>query len=78
MKKAGIISILFITIGLRIVAQNQTYTQMFDSLFTNVSYGAVVSGILYDRVANMSDLELYNAAFDTPHIIKTIKLRSIY
>ena len=60
MKRLNIISILLILVGLEVKAQNQTYTQMFDSLFTNVSYGAVVSGILYDRVANMSDLDMFN------------------
>ena len=59
MKKLSIISILIIAIGLKTEAQNQTYTQMFDSLFSNVSYSTVTSGILYDRVANFSDLELF-------------------
>jgi len=39
---------------------NQTYTQTFDSLFSNVPYSTVGTGILYDRVANFSDIELFN------------------
>jgi hypothetical protein len=34
----------------------QTYTQMFDSLFGNVPYSTVTSGILYDRVVDFSNL----------------------
>jgi len=60
MKKISIISILIITVGLKIEAQNQTYTQMFDSLFSNVPYSTVVSGILHDRVADFSDIEHFN------------------
>ena len=38
MKKITIISILIIAVGLKVEAQTgQTYTQMFDSLFSNVS-----------------------------------------
>ena len=61
MKKITIISILIIAVGLKVEAQTgQTYTQMFDSLFSNVSYSAVSSGILHDRVANFSDIDLFH------------------
>ena len=60
MKRVCILPILLSMAGLKTVAQNQTYTQMFDSLFNNVSYSTVVSGILHDRVANFSDIGLFN------------------
>ena len=60
MKRIYLLSILLSIAGLRTAAQNQTYTQEFDSLFSNVSYSTVVSGILYDRVSNFSDLEFFN------------------
>jgi hypothetical protein len=34
----------------------QTYTQMFDSLFSNVPYSTVTSGILYDRFVGFSNI----------------------
>jgi len=39
---------------------NQTYTQMFDSIFNNVPFSTATSGILYDRVANLSGLDHFN------------------
>ena len=45
MKRLSIVSILIIIVGLEVKAQYQTYTQEFDSLFSNVSYGTVTSGI---------------------------------
>jgi hypothetical protein len=57
-KLALVLTMTAATFSLR--AQTQTYTQMFDSLFSNVPYSTVTSGILYDRVANFSDLELFN------------------
>jgi len=53
MKRVSIISILIIAIGLKTEAQNQTYTQMFDSLFSNAPYSTATSGILHDRVADI-------------------------
>ena len=38
----------------------QTYTQMFDSLFSSVSYSTATSGILHDRVANFSNVGVFN------------------
>jgi len=60
MKRIYLLSILLSVAGLKSAAQNQTYTEMFDSLFSNVPYSTVTTGILYDRVANFSDLELFN------------------
>jgi hypothetical protein len=60
MNRICLLSILLSIAGLKTVAQNQTYTQAFDSLFSNVPYSTVVSGILYDRIANFSDIELFN------------------
>jgi len=50
MKRLALIFVVIVA-SFSLRAQNQTYTQMFDSLFSNVPYSTVVSGILYDRVA---------------------------
>ena len=61
MKKVNLIFAM-IVISFSLHAQTeQTYTQMFDSLFSNVPYSTATSGILYDRVANFSSIELFNS-----------------
>ena len=70
MKRVSIISILIIAIGLKTEAQNQTYTQVFDSLFSNVPYSTVATGILHDRVANiqLNFISLQKIKYLTPKI----------
>jgi hypothetical protein len=60
MKKSAFILAMSIASFLLHGQTEQTYTQEFDSLFSNVPYSTVVSGILHDRVANFSDIELFN------------------
>ena len=52
MKKSVLIFTMTVAAFLSNAQTGQTYTQMFDSLFSNVPY-TVVSGILYDRVADI-------------------------
>ena len=59
-KKLTLFIVVMISV-LSLQAQTrQTYTQQFDSLFSNVSYNAVVSGILHDRVVDFSNIEQFN------------------
>jgi hypothetical protein len=51
----------------------QTYTQMFDSLFSNVPYSTVTSGILHDRVVDFSNLGELN---DTTSYIRFVQAYS--
>ena len=60
MKRIYLLSILFSITVLKVAAQNQTYIQMFDSLFSTVPYSTVTSGILHDRVADFSSIGLFN------------------
>ena len=59
MKKSALIFVMTVAAFLLRAQTVQTYTQMFDSLFSNVPY-STTSGILHDRVANFSDIELFN------------------
>ena len=52
MKKVCRITILLIILGLKVAAQNQTYTQMFDSLLSNVPYSVATTGILLTTYNN--------------------------
>lgn len=56
MKKSFLIfAIATMSFSLRAQTE-QTYTQMFDSLFNNVSYSTAASGIVYDRVICFSNI----------------------
>ena len=60
MKK--IITILLITITATVVqAQERTFTQLFDSVFMNVSRTSATTGILYNRVLPFSGLSRFTA-----------------
>ena len=60
MKKLTFILAMTIIINSLHAQIGQTYTQMFDSLFSNVPYSTVTSGILHDRVADFSNIGLFN------------------
>jgi hypothetical protein len=56
MKKLALISAMTVAVFSLRAQTEQTYTQMFDSLFSNVSYSAITSGVLHDRVVDFSNL----------------------
>jgi len=63
-KLTFILAMTATTLSLR-AQTGQTYTQLFDSLFSNVSYRTATSGILYDRVVGFSNIGGIKTTFST-------------
>jgi len=68
MKKL-IISIVWIVSGVSIYAQDDfSYTEAFDSVFTNISRTDATTGILYERVIPFAQLHNFNSNGDTSYM----------
>lgn len=60
---------LFLVIAISVLfakSQAQTFTQIFDSVFTHVSRADATTGILYERVLPFGNLTHYNSLVGNP------------
>jgi hypothetical protein len=61
MKKFTFILVFFVVFSIVYAQSGQTYTEEFDSIFSNISRDDATTGILYDRVAQFACLYNFNA-----------------
>ena len=65
MKRNLLILLICTLLSTLIYSQEKTYTIVFDSLYSNVRFDTLSSGILYNRVFPWSNLERFSNTLDT-------------
>jgi len=57
MRKIIFIFISLIVFSINAISQEKTYTEKFDSIFSNIRFDTLSTGILYSRVIPFANLE---------------------